>query len=459
MEVKHELFQYKIDGWCIWPVLRFAVYQLLTNLPLITKEEFPRLEKLSFAIEDIVKVFSLHKARFVVKTYSSAKGEIEGGLYKDIFFDDLLADMGSYYKIEALNSVKYRDARKLSVIKSDMNTFSLELLSYLPIKFRVPRRILKMANILSGCFQKDPGLEMLTSEIVMNILLQFFWLKRLYSWLLKRINPEYVLVADSGEYIIAAAAKELGIKVIEFQHGFGLSTGYHPSYWWPPCALAYKKNMPVPDRIFLFGEHSRQQLAGNGFWDNELRAVGNVRIDQYRGLKNINKGNDNTKYTIVLTTQGLDTERLAGFIANFVKIADKENYRLYIKLHPAYETSKEIYEVAAQQDGRVSVLLGSEPPSTYELLAQADMHVSISSSCHYEALGLGVPTVILPMETHELVLPLYEQGVAFLAQSPEDLLNIMVKCRTFTVPTEASEWFFKCDALNNIKRELKLMCK
>jgi len=457
MEVKNDLFQFKIDGWCVWPLLRFPVYQSLAKLPLITKDSIPRLDKLSFGIKEIVKLLSLRKARFFIKTYSSAKGELEGELYKDHIFDDFLIDIGSFFKVEALNNNKLLFTNKNSLIKSDLTTSFIELISFLPIRFSVPRRLLKLGSILSGCLQKEPGLEMFTSEIVTDILLQFFWSKRLYGWLLRRILPEYVLVADSGEYMIAAAAKELGIKVIELQHGFGLSSGYHPSYWWPPYASAYKDSMPIPDRIFLYGEHSREKLRISGFWGNDLRVVGSVRLDQYREIKKNQKVKHNSKCSIVLTTQGLDTERLAAFVADFLKIANREKFYLYIKLHPAYETSKVLYKSAVNKDERVSVILGSERPSTYKLLTQADIHVSISSSCHYEALGLGVPTVILPMATHELALPLYEKGLAFLAQSPKDLLDIILECRNYTVPNEVSEWFFKSGAMNNIKRELGIL--
>ena len=63
----------------------------------------------------------------------------------------------------------------------------------------------------------------------------------------------------------------------------------------------------------------------------------------------------------------------------------------------------------------------------------------------------------MPLATPELVLPLYEEGLAFLAQTPRDLLNILMECRNFEVSADVSEWFFKKDALENIKRELRLL--
>ena len=56
--------------------------------------------------------------------------------------------------------------------------------------------------------------------------------------LLKRIRPRILFVADPGEYAIVAAAKELGVKVIELQHG--INDRYHCGYAWTRYALPYK---------------------------------------------------------------------------------------------------------------------------------------------------------------------------------------------------------------------------
>jgi hypothetical protein len=129
---------------------------------------------------------------------------------------------------------------------------------------------------------------------------------------------------------------------------------------------------------------------------------------------------------------------------------------LYVKLHPVYETSKESYKAAFGGNSRVHVVLGNEPPSTFELLTQAQLHVSISSTCHYDALGLGVPTVILPFTTHDIVLSLHQAGHAYLAYTPQELLEIVLHCKDHAVPPEISEWYFTSGALENIKRELEL---
>jgi hypothetical protein len=123
-------------------------------------------------------------------------------------------------------------------------------------------------------------------------------------------------------------------------------------------------------------------------------------------------------------------------------------------LHPVYETSKTLYEGAFKDDPRVQVLLGNEDPSTFDLLTLVDFHLSISSTCHYDALGLGVPTIILPFATYENVLSLHELGDAFLARTPTELLDILLRWKGREVPNEVGEFYFKKGALENMKREV-----
>ena len=128
MEVEYDLLQYKVDGWCIWPLLRFSVYMELSNLPLATKDELRHTEKMALAIKDIPSLISLRKARYFVKTYSSARAEQEGALYKDIFFDDLLMDIGSYVKLEAVNNRVFVPRSRAALIKSDMTSMPFSLI-------------------------------------------------------------------------------------------------------------------------------------------------------------------------------------------------------------------------------------------------------------------------------------------------------------------------------------------
>lgn len=458
IEAKYDLLQYELDGWCIWPVLRFSAAMALMDLPFTkSKESFQLRELCGIAAKDLPRLFFPRRSRYAVVTLSSALMEQEGDRYRDVFFDDLLRNLGSFFKIEKLNNKSFLPRSKAALFKSDVTSTAFEILSSLVLpKFGRSPEISSVAEQLSASLSREPGLQSFSPQRVAAILENFYWNKRLYFWLLGRVKPEFLFSADGyGDHAVIAAAKERGIKVCEFQHGGFMKGG--PEYGWSSYALSYKAKMPVPDQLFLFGEYWKEQLEDGGFWNGRLLAVGNMRIDRYRKLKkHYRSSRTDDACNIVLTTQGIDTHKLITFISDFLRVAEgKLEISLSIKLHPVYEADKGIYEREFLKNAKpVRVISGNEAPSTFELLAAADLHLSISSSCHYDALGLGVPTVILPLANSGWILSLHRAGYAFLASTPEALLEIVLQLNRGETADAVGSYYFRPGALENIKGAL-----
>jgi len=451
VEARYDFLQYEVDGWCVWPILRFGVAKVLTNVFTTDRSRLGRVERLSLALRDIPRLMVLKRARYVVKTYPSGLAEPESGLYKDIWFDDLLREIGAYFKIESINNPMFIPRRRVALVKSHMTTTLFDSMSAVLARTVGPPYISKIALRLSSILQSEFGTDAFTPRRVRTKLLYFYWLKKIYTWLLGRVHPEYLLIADPSEYALVAAARERGIKVVELQHG--INDRYHSGYSWTAYAVKYKDRMPIPDHLFLYGKHWKRELDVHGFWGDALRVVGGLRVDQYRKLRSATHKDD--QCTLVLTTQGIDVEKAIAFTKDFLELAsDNLALRLYIKLHPIEETSKEPYLAAFHADRRVQVFLGNEGSSTFELLTRAHFHISISSAAHYDALGLGVATVVLPLTTYETVLPLCEAGHALLARSPHELLDMVLRWKAEKVPEEVSAYYFEPGALENMKREL-----
>jgi hypothetical protein len=150
-------------------------------------------------------------------------------------------------------------------------------------------------------------------------------------------------------------------------------------------------------------------------------------------------------------------EQLIEFLSQFIELADgRLNYRLYVKLHPIYDWDRTQYDAAFGKKEVVQVVSGADDPSTFDLLTVADLHLSISSACHYDAIGLGVATAILQLPSHETVLPLVDAGHASLIRSPQDLLKLVEILPELKVSPDVSAFYFRPNALDNINRELGL---
>jgi hypothetical protein len=57
-----------------------------------------------------------------------------------------------------------------------------------------------------------------------------------------------------------------------------------------------------------------------------------------------------------------------------------------------------------QRFEEVSLVGPGDPTTVYDLLVDATVHVSIGSACHFDALAMGVPTISVPLLSHEDVL-------------------------------------------------------
>lgn len=459
LEAKYDLFKYTVDGYSAWLLLRYVVGVLLQAFPFHRQwpSKWVRFGKLLFpGILGLPAFLFPKRARYVVKIVSSALSEKENGYWKDIYLDDLLKDIGNCFKIEVRNNPLFKDRHKTALIPIAMTDSTISLLSAIFAKVFRSADISQVEKKMAADLRDEPDLHFLHLCLIAERLHYFYWTKKMYKWLLIRICPEFVFVTNTAEYAICSAAKELGIKTVEFQHGIFSSN--HPDAL-PGSALPYKPTLIAPDKIFLYGDFWKLGLKANGFYDNELCVVGSNRIEYYRIRRTVYKkiNRDDAICRMVMTTQGFAVNLLSSFISEFIDLAENQlNYQLYIKLHPIHDRDRSRYDKVFASNARVKVISGADEPSTFDLLTRADLHLSISSACHYDALGVGVPTIVLGLPNHELVLNLVEAGHAKLAHNPKDLFDIAMKWADFSVPYDISSYYFKPDALVNIKRELGL---
>jgi hypothetical protein len=121
-------------------------------------------------------------------------------------------------------------------------------------------------------------------------------------------------------------------------------------------------------------------------------------------------------------------------------------------MHPVSDRDRNPYERAFKGITNVKILSGSELPSTFELLVDSDYHASIASAAHYDALGLGVPTIIMPFAGHELLMPLVDLGHARLASTPQEMLNIVMAKEIPSLSNETRAYYYLPDSVQEIRK-------
>jgi hypothetical protein len=452
LEAKHDLLGHRLAGWSVWCVLRFPLQLALVTPHTVPAARMSHRARLALSLTDAGRLLRPGRSRYVVKTYSSGLVEREGERYKDIWFDDLIKEIGGVFKIEQVNSPMFLSRRAQALFPSDVTTSGMELAASALARIWRPTRLAETARVLSRILAEEVGPNVFPEEWIARRLRLFLAGKALYRRLLERVRPSFLLVADPGEHASVAAAKELGVTSIELQHG-GTTDRYHSGYCWTSYGIPHRRTMPIPDRLFLYGEHTRREIDGHGFWGESIRVVGCPRVDQYR----TRRSEPAPGGPRVLLTTGASIAATITFMAEFLRASRHvPGLELWVKLHPIYEGSPDAYLEAFRGDSRVRVFSGNEDPSTFELLSRASVHVSVSSSCHYDALGLGVPTVILPLPTHEIVLPLHQAGHALLAPTAADLARIVAGWPDLRVSPMVSGYFFRPHAIRNMREDLGL---
>lgn len=419
MEREHALFDYRVDGWSAWRVLRFPVHLTMLGLPMAlqTRPQWIRiLEALRATPRYLWLLATAGRLDLFVKTCRTALRLRLGDKFRDVYFDALIERGYSALKLEEINSPNFEAQAAAAWRPSDLN----------PIVFTFWGRVLgKLFPVDAGEFCKKVS-DLLRQYADTSIepgwllaqLSSLYWQIRLYSLLLRRVRPRAAFIADTGEYALRIAAKRNGIPLVEMQHG--VFDNDHPDAV-PLWATGTPAELVLPDILACYGDYWIERLEGTHQGATCAIPVGNQLIENARQRRR--KRGPTAARHLVLTSQGIDTVRLAQWVADMVAAAPSGlDWRLSIKLHPAFDVTAGAFSILRSE--RVAIIGGAAEPNVYDLLADADMHLSIASACHFDAAALAVPTVIIPLAGHEPMLKLVDGEQFFLASRPAEVWSL-----------------------------------
>lgn len=449
-EKEHRLFGYAVKGVSVWQILRFSIACDLQNLPLKSLP-VPRSTLIKHSwigVADVIKLMIIGgKYIYWVSTGISALRFRHGERYRDIYFDTLLSKVPGGLKIQVVNASGYDFQQAHAFLKPDIDVTLFHVIVRVLARLFPVKSDHGAFDSVAKLIEKELGLKSYSGNVIRRVFSSIWWNARLYELLLKRLRPRAVIVADTGEYALLLACRKQGVKCIELQHG--IQTPDHPSTL-SVDILEYEANLLLPNFLGVFGDYWEDRLSGSIMAiKGKIRSVGTDMIDTYRDYRARNFSANPLRSVITLTTQGLDTENLINFVREFLRVCDGEFY-LNIKLHPAYDNSMSLYVEALGSDARCKVVSGKSDPNTYELISCSDIHLSIASACHYDALGLGVPTVVIGLTGYQLMDDLVIKGDALLAMNPEELAGIVKHQRWGVVSREMSESYFKHGFVRNV---------
>lgn len=455
IEEKHDLLKYKEGGWCLWPRIRWHVIRSMQHRPDDKPAEVShdRISEQRFFVSNLWKMLVTKPGNNLIYTFSRFRQENYGGLSEDIHFDEIMiASPDSFIKTEQRVGRGLTPYNVNCLIKSDFSCVPIELISNKLAQFTKQhpwdKEIDEMLENIEPYLENDG----FSKRDARRKIYDFYYSLCLYKRLYKKLGIKRFLFIGQPASMIAAA-KELGVETIEFQHGF--VDRYHHGYCWSEYAKEYKEFMPLPDKIFLYGDCFVDELKKTGFWDQELIAVGSSQMEKYRKAPGREQEGTGRRLNLLLTTQGFDTDNLIVFIKRFIDTV-KKKIRMAIKLHPQYDTSLKSWVENFSSYNNVFILTENNI-STLQLIKECDFHLTIWSTTHYEALGLGKPTIVLPLAGWENVADLIEKGYAYFAKDPHELASIIENSNPeLNCGQEISEYFYKPFSVENIANAINL---
>jgi hypothetical protein len=448
-ERRRDIFRLTVDGISLWRVLRFEISLTMQNLGL-ARPSISMFEMIA-SIFDAMRQFLVapHGLEYLGATMSSALRKFDERGWHDIYFDPVIDEISGGAKMLYIDARGFEGNVRRAFRPAVFNDTCVVALSAV-----LGRIFRKSGNDTTFCtlsefMVSDLGLTEFTPERIRRKYSVLKWRVRLYRLILLRLRPRCVLVPNSGQFALYVAANSLGIPFVEMQHG--IFSENHPDSL-PSSALDYdQESMLLPNLLTVYGSYWVDRLKDSALGKlGRIRAVGAPLIESNRALRQRQFLGNPDKPILTLTSQGIGVEHVADFVAAFLRLYSGQ-LQFNIRLHPGYEAGASHYDGRFSNDDRVSLWPGNSKPDTFEMIAMSDLHLSLSSACHFEALGIGTPTGILALPGHELVLDLGKSGDAILIESPAALAALVENRSWGVVPRSASDRYFRRDHIANMR--------
>lgn len=359
-------------------------YRLFSNLPHIGLKK----KKLVFFSSTLFNIELENKKG----TYYNSLD----GYYYNLFPNDslLIEDADDEFRWRTKNSY-----RAMSFIKTYLLSFSFSL-------SRILNKIKPIRRTDFGYILKNyPDLYTIEELGCLDYFHRIYY--SLIKWLLKKIQCKCIAV-NCGSYgetyaPFIKAAHDLGIRVIELQHG--AITTDHLAYHADSYITQNKEFATyIPDCLCTFGEYWKQYVD----WKYEIIPVGNPHLNryikQYADVKVIND--------FLVISQPAIREYILPFVKDLAAIYS--NKKIVLRLHPrdGIDCYKEII------DKFPNISLSFSYTNLYKDISQAHYVIGGYSTCLFEAMAFHKKIIIIDAP---IVRKYFPADIGFWVKSAAEL--------------------------------------
>lgn len=408
-EKKHSLFNLKNGDTYFWDIIRNDIYlELLWEYSLIPKNRIKRsVKQLLGALLTILKFWtSIFVKRNKYIFFTASRNKINGNQS----YDQNLGDLLTKFSKESILLENFEENEKAWYYS---NTVFNPIAAIRKIcSFFLKTRDYSLLLLLL----KNEYAEFNLSNHEINSIYKKFKIDLLYYSIIFRVQkPKAIFITQYGiQKGLFAAAKRLGIPVIEVQHGI-IDEG-HMAYSYNRNILYTPEQYYLPDYFLSFTDFWTKDLympvsgiipAGNSAFAKMAGIVKNQEILKQDGL--------------LVASSNIFGKNLAELIIRFARA--HTNTPVYFKLHPDQFQNVRQYEDQFSSLQNVKIFTGEK--SVNELLSISKAVLAIQSTAVYEALHSDKIAIIYKKQTYKRHSHIFNFNNVYLIDDEIELENAL----------------------------------
>lgn len=370
-EKEHNLFNLKdSEGTYYWDIIRYDVFEALMpkNKVFIPKKHNKKILNIFRQIMGFIKLYFGHTSRkYLFYLCSRDRDIFRNHIDKNVF-----------------DSLKVLDNKNCLVIESHYNSKdSYFLPQNIYYRFFYKQEFFDF-NDVTKIIEQKYGITSINNEFLNRILNKYYSDLFFFKKIIKNFNVKQIYVVQNGiQKGIFRAAKELGIKTFEYQHG--IVTENHIAYNYPKIDFL-EEQVSLPNIIFSYAPIWFQ----NNFLPNvNILSLGNSFL--YKQLQQ-NAKKTPIRGIVVISADDIG-KRLLEFLRNEKLQKEIKNIPIYFKLHPNQFHQKHYYTEQLKNFDNIKVI--TDEFSVGELLENFNTLFTILSTAIYEALQSQRKVILL----------------------------------------------------------------
>ena len=391
LEDKYKLLDFEIDNVKVWQYLRMEIYYLMAEESGVLYQRNQSQQSISVLIKNSFSLFknifianpflTLNKQKDVLVFTHNRSKKIDDK-FEDIYTQSLVSDLRKSNKSFLCFEKSFQGKH---IREKDSNVKYQDFILFASILYGKLYRI-KDKDSLETISKLEKEIENTTNKSIDLISLfkknigRYKLGNKLYLKLFKRIRPKVIYSVASYSYLgdMIAAAKSLGIKTIELQHG--VISKYHMGY----SFVKKQKLLYYSDVFYSWGNFWNKSV------DNTFNEVKSNGFQYFRDRSKLYKNTVKENNILILSQTALGEKIMNETLKLINKFSE---FQILYKLHPEeYKMYKEYpsYSKLASYKNLIFV----EECNLYEIMSKSKIQIGVFSTALYEGLGLSCNTFL-----------------------------------------------------------------